>query len=430
MLLHAALAIGALGAPPQSPADLGAAVRAYLAAPDARGPELTALVAAASGREAELEQLLRTKRFVVDRAPVARRGTIEGGRFVDAHDEHDPNPALLCGPAAPAEPLPLIVYVPDTTTSAPFANELQRDGADRGLFVLLVPDEKRDNRYESTPAELDRHTAPLRQLLEQYAIDPDRVYFVGSGRGGHAAWDVGLMRADRFAGIFPCNGGLIHEGGFATTGGVFVENGRNLTIFTVYNTTFDHGIESCRVATRLLTAWGARFEAAEEPRMRVMGLAEAMQKLAPVTRNAHPRSIVKRFNRLADGAHCWLEALDRRPREWDPRARIEVRAADWPKDPAAQRQVVWERVQKQCARLEGAIAGNGVRVRTQGVGRLRIWWDPELVDFDARVAIEIDGVPQRSVQPKRRLDVMLRRFWATGDSARLYWDFVDVPVPR
>lgn len=320
--------------------------------------------------------------------------------------------------------------MPDAIDSAPYARELQRDGAERDRFVLLVPDAKRDNRYESTPAELDRHTGPLRDLLARYAIDPDRVYFVGSGRGGHAAWDVGLMRADRFAGIFPCNGGLIHEGGFATTGGVFVENGRNLTIFTVYNTTFDHGIESCRVATRLLTAWGARFDAVEEPRMRVMGIEEAMQKLAATTRSAHPRSIVKRFNRLADGAHYWLEALDRRPREWDPRARIEIRAADWPKDPAQQRQVVWDHVQQRCARLDGAVAGNSVRVRTQGVGRLRIWFDPELIDFAAKVAIEVDGATQRPVQPRRRLDVMLRRLWATGDTSRLYQDFVDVAVPR
>ena len=40
---------------------------------------------------------------------------------------------------------------------------------------------------------------PVRDLLLQYPIDPDRVCFVGSGRGGHAAWDVGLMSAERWA---------------------------------------------------------------------------------------------------------------------------------------------------------------------------------------------------------------------------------------
>ncbi|MBL8731265.1 MAG: hypothetical protein JNN13_02720, partial [Planctomycetes bacterium] len=287
-----------------------------------------------------------------------------------------------------------------------------------------------DNRYLSNQAEIERHVGPLRDLLLHLPIDADRVCFAGSGRGGHACWDVGLMRSERFAAISPCNGGTIHEGGFARTGGVFVENGRDLATFLTFNTSFDHGIEACRNATKLLQQWGARIECHEEPTMRCMPLEEATQQLAGVERAAHRRSIVKRFNRLADGSHYWLLALDRRPAEWDPKARIEVPTADWPRDPTLQRQAVWQVVQGRCARLAGRVAGNMIRIEAQGVGRLRVWFDPELVDFGAKVEVEVNGKKVTSVQPRRRLDVMLARVWATGDTSALYWDFVDVAVPR
>lgn len=416
---------------PQAPAapaapELAPLLRAYFAASSPRGPELQALVAAAANREPQLVEMLAEKTFLAERAAVERYAAIRDGKLVDPPDD---NPALFVGPAMPTGLAPLLVYVPDAVFAKPFAAEM-RAAAARGWFVYLVPDSLRDNRYLSTPKELDRHTGPLRDLLLHFPIDPDRVSFTGSGRGGHACWDAGLMRSGRFAAICPCNGGPVHEGGLARTGGVFVENGRDLAIFLTFNTTFDHGIESCRHAVKLLTQWGARLEVQEETTMRFLFLEEATTKLAGAQRTAHRRSITKRFNRLPDGSHYWLEALDRRPGEWDPEARIEVKAADWPKQPELQRQAMWKLVQERCARLAGFVAGNRMRIEAQGVGRLRVWFDPELVDFGAKVDIEMGGKVVRSVQPKRRLDVMLARVWATGDTSARYWDYVDLAVPK
>jgi len=426
IVLFATLAAALPQQPGSAPPELAPFVRSYVDAAAPRGPELQALIGAAANREGELLVMLRQKTFLAERAAVERYAAIRDGRLVEPPDD---NPALFVGPAVPTGLAPLVVYVPDAVHAAPFAAEL-RAAAARGWFVYLVPDSLGDNRYLSNQAEIERHVGPLRDLLLHHAIDPDRVCFAGSGRGGHACWDVGLMRSERFAAISPCNGGTIHEGGFARTGGVFVENGRDLATFLTFNTSFDHGIEACRNATKLLQQWGARIECHEEPTMRCMSLAEATQALAGVERAAHRRSIVKRFNRLADGSHYWLLALDRRPAEWDPKARIEVPTADWPRDPTLQRQALWQVVQGRCARLAGRVAGNMIRIEAQGVGRLRVWFDPELVDFGAKVEVEVNGKKVTSVQPRRRLDVMLARVWATGDTSALYWDFVDVAVPK
>jgi hypothetical protein len=64
------------------------------------------------------------------------------------------------------------------------------------------------------------------------------------------------------------------------------------------------------------------------------------------------------------------------------------------------------------------------------VDPLRVWFDPELVDFGAKTEIEIDGKLVRSLQPRRRVDVMLAPVCATGDTAALHWDHVDLPVPK
>jgi hypothetical protein len=234
---------------------------------------------------------------------------------------------------------------------------------------------------------------------------------------------VGLLAADRWAGIFPCNGGLMHEGGWKATGGVFLGNARSFAVFTVFNTTFDHGIESCRYAVKRFREWNYRIDAQEELQMRCMGIAEAMAKLAPVVRNAHPRRIEKRFNHLEDGGHYWLRALDRK-KGWDPAARITVQG-DWPADRDQQLEVVWDAVRKQCGYLAGTVAGNRVDVTAQGVGRVRVYLDPELVDFGEPVTVALNGKP-RTLKPVLQPEVMLQRVRETGDTSCLYWAFVDL----
>jgi hypothetical protein len=164
----------------------------------------------------------------------------------------------------------------------------------------------------------------------------------------------------------------------------------------------------------------------EEQRMRVMGIAEAMTKLAPVVRDAHPRRIEKRSNRLVDGEHYWLRALDR-TKEWDPAARIVVKG-DWPKEPEKQLEVVWDAVRDACAHVAGTVAGNRIEIQAHGMRRLRVYLDPEIVDFGAPVTIAVNGKVVRTLRPARQPDVMLQHVHETGDTKRLYWAFADVPV--
>jgi hypothetical protein len=408
---------------------LESSLRRYFAADDPHGPELREVLLLARGQDALLDQIVASKSFVEPYGVVARHGMIDAhARFVDTDVMQDATTALLDGPAADATgPLaPLVVYVPDVVVAEKCARELATFAAPFGRFVLLVPDDKLDDRWDPTLAERLRHVGPLRDFLLRYRIDPDRVTMTGTGRGGHATWDVGLLHADRFAALFPCNGTLFHEGGYRTSGGVFLDNAASLAIWTVYNTTFDHGIEGCRYAAKRLLAAGVRFEAREESIFRALGVAEAMVKLEPVRRDPHPREIVKRFNHIEEGDHFWLQALDRVPREWDPAAVIELKS--WPTDPMKQREAIWDHVKGECAFLSGSIRDQRVTLSIRGVGHLRVWFDPALFDYGKRVTLVVNGKPRPPIALESSAAVMLEHVHRTGDTARRYWASCDVAV--
>jgi hypothetical protein len=411
-------------------AELEHAVAAYFADEHATGSTLAAVLKLAQGNEKLLADVVRTKSFVAKTGAIDARGMLDASyQFVAGEPPRagqENNEFRLVGPASGETLHPLVVYVPDATSTSSFDHALRTEGAEPGRFVFLVPDEKRDNRYAPSAHEHRLCTGPLRTLLLTLPIDPDRVSMIGSGRGGHVTWDVGFIAADRWAGIFPCNGGLVHEGGWKASGGVFLVNAKCFAVFTVFNTSFDHGLESCRYAVKKFREWNYRIDATEEPQMRVMGITEAMAKLAPVVREAHPRRIEKRFNHLVDGEHYWLRALDR-TKEWDPTARIAIKG-DWPTDRDKQLEVVWEAVRGLCAHLAGTIAGNRIEIEAHGMRRLRVYLDPEIVDFETPVTIVVNGKVARTLKPVRQPDAMLQHVHETGDTSRLYFAFVDLTV--
>jgi hypothetical protein len=91
---------------------------------------------------------------------------------------------------------------------------------------------------------------------------------------------------------------------------------------------------------------------------------------------------------------------------------------------------VWAQVRKQCALLKGSIRDNRIEVVAQGIRRVRVYLDQELVDFDRKVTIVVNGRRSRLRAVARKVEVMLQHVHETGDTARLYWDCVDLPVRK
>ena len=162
--------------------------------------------------------------------------------------------------------------------------------------------------------------------------------------------------------------------------------------------------------------------------MRTMGIDEAMTHLADARRDSHPRTLVKRFNHLDAGAPFWLRALERRPSPWDPQAKLVLRAR-LPEDPLARREALWKHVQGLCARLEAEVQPDRIHVTAQGIGKLRVYFDPELVPYGRPLRVIINGKSQAPVTPRKDLTALLRHVHETGDTASLYGDSHDYAVP-
>lgn len=94
--------------------------------------------------------------------------------------------------------------------AGPFSETLQmRVGqAARHGFVVVAPAWTRPDQrtYEATPREHGRVLAALRDAMRRVSIDADRVFIVGHGDGGSAAWDIALSHPDLWAGMINIGG--------------------------------------------------------------------------------------------------------------------------------------------------------------------------------------------------------------------------------
>ena len=75
--------------------------------------------------------------------------------------------------------------------------------ATRHGYIVVAPAWTRQgqSRYEYTPREHQRILVALRDAMRRTSIDADRVFIVGHGAGGTAAWDMAVSHPDLWAGM-------------------------------------------------------------------------------------------------------------------------------------------------------------------------------------------------------------------------------------
>jgi len=73
-------------------------------------------------------------------------------------------------------------------------------------YIAVSPQCPGDSWWTDQTAALD---ALLRNIMQRYAVDPDRVYLTGLSMGGYGTWHLAAAYPHRFAAIVPiCGGGL------------------------------------------------------------------------------------------------------------------------------------------------------------------------------------------------------------------------------
>lgn len=67
--------------------------------------------------------------------------------------------------------------------------------------IIVMPQTPPDSTWTGTPA--DAAMAALDRTMEEYSVDPDRVYLTGMSLGGNGTWYLAFRNPRRFAAVVP-----------------------------------------------------------------------------------------------------------------------------------------------------------------------------------------------------------------------------------
>ncbi len=70
--------------------------------------------------------------------------------------------------------------------------------------IVVMPQVPPDSLWSGAPAEMAM--AALRQTMDEFHVDPDRVYLTGLSMGGHGTWYLAYRHPELFAAIAPICG--------------------------------------------------------------------------------------------------------------------------------------------------------------------------------------------------------------------------------
>ncbi len=208
--------------------------------------------------------------------------------------------------------------------------------------------------------------ACFRDLASRFAVDLDRVWVTGLSQTGFWAWQLGLTRPDRFAGIAPM-------GAVTWSTSRYLDNLTNLAIYVLHG----DGDTVCPVAqprqtTKALAELGARVEYKEiaggkHDVSTWVHLDEALRWLAERPRDPYPKKLARK--------------LQTRQQRW----------CHWIRVDELEKSGTGKAGEAPTASVSAEISGQSVRIETTGVEQLTLCLSRELVDLSLPVTVTWNG---------------------------------------
>ncbi|MBN1395952.1 MAG: peptidase [Pirellulales bacterium] len=259
------------------------------------------------------------------------------------------------------------------------------------------------------------HTAVLNSLRDacrRFSIDTDRVFLSGHSIGGDAAWDIGLAHPDLWAGVVPI---CARSAKFCN---LYWENARYVPFYVIDgeldgNKLVDNAVDLDRYLRRGFDTTVVEFRGRGEEHFsdEILRLFDWM---ARYRRDFFPREFACASMRAWDNFFWWVEVRGLPPRS-------EVDPVNWPPKGGA-----------QPVQIQGTInKANGINVRA-GARQVTVWLSPEMVDFDRRSIITVNGRRFNSIDQMIRpdLQVMLDDVRTRGERQHPFWAKLEGPSGR
>ncbi len=268
--------------------------------------------------------------------------------------------------------------------------------AGRRGYIVVAPawTAERQQKYQYSLREHLAVVEALRDALKRFSIDSDRVYLAGHFMGADAAWDIGLAHPSLWAGVIPISGRsdrfcalywqnaallpfYVVMGEFDGT--IVADNARDLDRY------FNHAYDTTAVEYR-----GRGRDGFSDEILRIFDWMERFR------RQAAPPEFLVRTARIWDNFFWYVQVEDFPPA-------VIIDPASWPPANPVPMQI------------RGRLTQANTLFVQSGGGQTTVRLNPDLVDFEQRIALTVNGrrVDPREIRPSAETIL---------EDARLYGD--------
>ncbi len=276
-------------------------------------------------------------------------------------------------------------------------------GARHG-FIVIAPvwTQPHQRKYEFTFREHAAVLFSLRDASQRFSIDTDRVFLSGHSMGGDAAWDIALSHPDLWCGVIPIVAShakyIVH----------YHENAKGLPLYFVCGEMDgkrleDNGSQFDRYLTRpgyectVVEYLGRGHENFQDEIQRIFSWMAKLPR-----RDFFPRKFEFDTMRRSDNFFWWVEL------------------SDFPPQNTVSPELFGHDSKTRPTKSKAEVLNNNRLTLTTGAGRVTIWLSPEMVSFERKISIVVDG----KVQPEKiapSVEVILEDVRTRGDRLHPFW---------
>jgi dienelactone hydrolase len=402
----------------------------YLTSEKINEDETTKVAEALKKAGQGLFDLIKSKSFVPEKAKgLYSKKLLEGAGFKKNAGEDLDNDIYLLHPGDQKELSGLVILLPYTTGRSVDLISDAKFFQSKGWACLIVPARKVGDGWN---ASLDEHRdilGALRQVLLNFRVDPNKVVLTGFSRGGHASWDLGLRRVQHFAAALPRGGTTLHIGSYGKTGGVFLINGKHLSVMAANGENDDKTIVAGNVyAQKMFKKYDYSCKYLEVKGKGHEFVLSNEQKFAFIkdkVRVIWPKEFKKVINRAGPEVHYWLRIDQRVGKAWDPKEAMLLRG-NIPKTLIERRKKAWAYVKGKMCFLRGEIKEKKIKITRKNVKSMSVFLNPKMLPADESYQIYVNGLMKHKGQLKLDLKILLEELHKTGDTSRLYWNKIQL----
>lgn len=283
--------------------------------------------------------------------------------------------------------------------------QMRMGQAGRHGYIIVAPfwTKELQINYEYSLREHACVLHTLQDCLARFAVDSDRVFLAGHGKGGDAAWDIGLAHPDLWAGVIPLS--AVADKYVSR----YWENAEYLPFYFVYGERDGGKLEqNAKDWDRYLTRNGnydCTIVQFQERGGENLGdeLLRIYDWMNLHRRNFYPAEVETVSMRPWDSFFWSVEVAGL------PSSSV-VMPVDWETKKGALPSRLKIRVLP--------LATNGVTVKTSTT-QTTVWLSPEMVDFSRKVSVSING--KKVSTPAPSAAVILEDARTRGDRQHPFW---------